>query len=552
MNFLPIVARELRVAARRRSTFWIRWCSTLGLVGICVFLWATGSRQAAAALSHFEFVSIGAVVLGFCMLSGTFLTADCLSEEKREGTLGLLFLTDLNGADVVLGKLVATSINAVYALLAIFPVLALPLLVGGVTAAEFWRVTLVLLATLFLSLSCGMLSSAIYREARQSMSSAFGAILVLAALFPAAYWLQAVLFKRVFWDAFLLASPPSGFRAALDAYYSGGRMGYWSSLMCIGGLGAGALITSALLLPLMLREKNERLKNNAAKVERLKSSTSSASLRLPVLNTFYWLMIRRRLGLAAAGARSGGWIMPGLLIIWLLFLVASIGGSSNKEAFVGCLFTAYALHVVGKSRMAIESTRQLSADRQSGALELLLVTPLKETQIIADHAKAIREICRPWFAVIAATNALMAVTVLTCPGRLSMRWEDQIIFLELFIGGLLALLIDFSAITTSGPWNALRTGKHSRAILNLLARLFLPSWLAGLMVIFLMNNGVNSEFGARMIFGSWFVVGYLTSASMVTRARRGLAGGFRKVISREKGGQPSGQRPPGWPIPLNA
>jgi hypothetical protein len=32
-----------------------------------------------------------------CASAGIFLTADSLSEEKRDGTLGLLFLTDLEG-----------------------------------------------------------------------------------------------------------------------------------------------------------------------------------------------------------------------------------------------------------------------------------------------------------------------------------------------------------------------------------------------------------------------------------------------------------------------
>ena len=32
------------------------------------------------------------------------MTADCLSEEKREGTLGLLFLTDLRGYDIVVSS----------------------------------------------------------------------------------------------------------------------------------------------------------------------------------------------------------------------------------------------------------------------------------------------------------------------------------------------------------------------------------------------------------------------------------------------------------------
>ena len=72
----------------------------------------------------------------YCLLSGVWFTADCLSEEKREGTLGLLFLTDLKGYDVVLGKLVATSLNGLYAVLAAVPILALPLLMGGVAPGE--------------------------------------------------------------------------------------------------------------------------------------------------------------------------------------------------------------------------------------------------------------------------------------------------------------------------------------------------------------------------------------------------------------------------------
>ena len=50
------------------------------------------------------FTVLNAIAFIFCLLAGVFLTADCLSEEKREGTLGLLFLTSLKGYDVVLGK----------------------------------------------------------------------------------------------------------------------------------------------------------------------------------------------------------------------------------------------------------------------------------------------------------------------------------------------------------------------------------------------------------------------------------------------------------------
>ena len=62
--------------------------------------------------------------LAVSLAAGLFFTSDALSEEKREGTLGFLFLTDLRGYDVVFGKLLATSCRCVFALLAIFPVLA--------------------------------------------------------------------------------------------------------------------------------------------------------------------------------------------------------------------------------------------------------------------------------------------------------------------------------------------------------------------------------------------------------------------------------------------
>src|SRR5438552_16331975 len=125
----------------------------------------------------------GAAVL-YCLLSGVRATADCLSEEKREGTLGLLFLTDLKGYDVVLGKLAATSLNAFYGLIAIFPVLAIPLLLGGVSIGEFWRMTVVLANALFFSLAAGIFVSAMSRGARKAMAGTFLLILLINGGLP--------------------------------------------------------------------------------------------------------------------------------------------------------------------------------------------------------------------------------------------------------------------------------------------------------------------------------------------------------------------------------
>src|SRR3974377_2058980 len=131
MTFLPIVARELRVTARRPGTFWVRSGAALAIlvVGTWYFLMNPGQPPHDIAMGLFGILTGSAVF--YCLFSGVWFTADCLSEEKREGTLGLLFLTDLKGYDVVLGKLVATSLNGSYAVLAVLPILALPLLLGG-------------------------------------------------------------------------------------------------------------------------------------------------------------------------------------------------------------------------------------------------------------------------------------------------------------------------------------------------------------------------------------------------------------------------------------
>src|SRR5438034_8582207 len=126
----------------------------------------------------------GASVL-YCLLSGVRATADCLSEEKREGTLGLLFLTDLKGYDVVFGKLAATSLNGFLCLLAMFPVLAVPLLMGGITNGEFWRMVLVLVDTFLLSLAIGVLVSVLSWNARRAMGANFLLLLLITAI-PAA------------------------------------------------------------------------------------------------------------------------------------------------------------------------------------------------------------------------------------------------------------------------------------------------------------------------------------------------------------------------------
>lgn len=100
--------------------------------------------------------------VGFLLLTVALvplMTADCLARERRDGTLGLLFLTPLTATGVVIGKSIMQFLRAWSLWLAVVPVLVIPLTLGGLTgtmvaAAVAFELTVILLclgAGLFVS-----------------------------------------------------------------------------------------------------------------------------------------------------------------------------------------------------------------------------------------------------------------------------------------------------------------------------------------------------------------------------------------------------------------
>ena len=96
MQFLPIVERELRVAARQPRTWWRRMLTTAVALALFSFILLAISQWCSfSIIGHDVFSALSVVGTIYALLAGPLTTADCLSRERREGTLGLLFLTDL-------------------------------------------------------------------------------------------------------------------------------------------------------------------------------------------------------------------------------------------------------------------------------------------------------------------------------------------------------------------------------------------------------------------------------------------------------------------------
>ena len=527
MSFLPIVERELRVAARRRGTYWLRSLLALAVLMIWFSLLIAGrSSVPMAQKGKMLFMANGILAFGFSLLAGVFLTADCLSEEKREGTLGLLFLTELEGYDVVLGKLIATSLHAFYGLLAILPLLGLPLLLGGVTAGEFWRMTVVLLATLFLSLALGMVVSALSNDTRQAMAATLAGLVILAGVLPLLWWLQRMLYRSASWDWLLWPSPAYLYSRTFDSFFrsrAGGE--FWRSLLTILILGGGSLILASLYLPRAWHEKAEdsgatKISGGQQRRWRLGSvSFRRKRLRWLERNPFYWLASRDQ-----RPKRLARLILGSLLPIWLAFVAGCFAVNRNTKdiCFAVAVFMPYGLHQVLKSLMAIEASRRLSEDRHSGALELLLVTPLSVDAILAGQRQAFRETFRWPMALMCVVNAIL-LWLVTWANPMRMG-DERIVFGEIFIGGALMLAVDSYAMNWVGIWVALRTSRPHRAVFATIARVMLPPWLGLLFFVFLGMAGVGWSTGDIMGLATlYFVAGLVLDLTLAARARIGLS-----------------------------
>ena len=533
MTFLPIVERQLRESSRRPATYRMRSLLALAALAIWFFLLIAGSNSSGVRKGMMLFIAIGVLALGFCLVAGIFLTADCLSEEKREGTLGLLFLTELKGYDVVFGKLVATSLHSIYGLLAVLPLLALPLLMGGVTSGEFWRVTVVLLLTLYLTLSIGVLVSAFSRETRQAMLATLLIIVMLSGLLPLCWWIQRVCFPSSQWDFFLWPSPGYLYIHAFDYFWRGraGTPEFWYSFFTIFILASSALLIACFYLPKVWHEKGETSEPRAKQNWQRRFRFGSIAMRLAnrwrlEYNPFYWLSSRDRFPSLAAKA-----IVGFLFLIWLPCYAGCYSSSSriNDTCFGIVMFLGYGIHQVLKAFIAIEASRRLSDDRQSGALELLLVTPLSISKIVSGQRRALREIFR-WPMIFAALLNLCVFLLLTVENPLRMG-NDRVIFCEMYIGGAIVLVLDASALSWVGMAMAMKKRGHHRAIYATFARVMLPPWLAILLFIFIGIGGARINRDEMIGFvGLWLFGSVLVDLIQGGIARTRLAGLFRERL----------------------
>ncbi len=538
MRFLPVAHRELLAAGRRKSTWTWRCLYFAITLSICIWAYLDSSYASMSRQGGQVFEVMVGFMAFYAGIAGVHATSDAFGWEKREGTLGLLFLTDLSGWDVVAGKGVAKALNSFYGLLAMLPLLSVPLLLGGVTGGQVVRTSVILIVIMLESLAIGLWVSSRSVNERKSIMATLGMVLLLflgpffgAVLAGEAYgWSE----KDV-WQIGI-ASPLFGLVAA--QFVGTGVSPNWPSLTWLGSVGFAVAVTGLCLVSASRHLPHswspELLAHYLAKRASRKRvfPTLTAPLRWP--GQLWGWIGRIRLGWDEKGRIYFSKRQRRLLdvhpYVWLMnrvadkravalgvtIAVAAMGGYSwlSSGPMLGAGFVFYCFVVVLawllRIWMLAEPIMRLAEDRKSGALELVMVTPQQGPEILA----GVRQSMRRQFGWPVGLVAALALTVCMVDFS-SFQAAGDAEWRALLLMTATALVVDFFALQWIGPWLGITSRSVTTALVAGVGLSVAPGtvWWVTESMSGHMNTGLmrqlqhwSGEWWRWYFIGIWFAV----------------------------------------------
>ncbi len=455
MTLLPILGRELRVRARNRGTYWTRFA--VGLMGVVLCLQAMTAGGAGIPFMQgravFNLMVGGAFVVCCC---ACLMTADAISGEQREGTLSLLFLTQVKSVDVTLGKLGSIGITTLCAVVAFLPVLMIPLIAGGLTGGEAFRKGLALLDTVVFALAAGLCASAAQRQRFKAVRNATG-FMVLLTIVP--FYVFSGTSRGLF-HALGLVSPLVLITSAAEAAYAGTPGTFWSSLLIVQILAWVLVFLAGLRLQHAIHDDVAPDIPKAPEVTKSEPTHTGLGSWQPVKGestAVEWLVYRQ------SGISAGLWALALLGLGfngWVTLAFSSASGPPGPFTFVFTWPLGITAGLIGGAVVAWVASRFFVAVRRTGELELFLTTPLGAQTIVSEQWQVLKRLF-VWPALV--MQAPMLPQLLGLLGE--MRGDAGAGFF--LIGKLLSLgnaFLGAAALCWLGLWFGLRARNQATAI----------------------------------------------------------------------------------------
>ncbi len=337
MTLLPVIERELRAEARNSYHHWLRLTSATAVL-IYFYLIARNYEGPAPWLGRRLFQALVQSSVVMTLAVTPLLTADCLSREKREGTLGLLFLTPLTSLEIVVGKSLVHLLRAMTVLAALAPFFVVPMLLGGVPLELVLNAFLANVAATLIGLGAGLIASERNVE-----------------------WMRAVVWAEFFATSFvlLLILWRLGFATVVGSRAFGGAL----FLVCTGVMGVWIVISCVAS---RFKENWQRELIDPPQPRWTRNFADSQFWR----GVFQWNTSGTLDRNPIAWLQEYSWTAR--LTKWGWLVLAIVGEVFGPQNVMWVLIGA----------IAFASAASFRREQETGSLELLLVTPLGEWQLI--------------------------------------------------------------------------------------------------------------------------------------------------------------------------
>jgi len=394
---LPVIERELRASARHPFTYYLRTLVVAALLLACFIFGMEhgfGSNRGGAlfrSLHSTLFLAIWVLV--------PLLTADCISRERREGTLGLLFLTQLKGNGIVVAKGLAHGLRALTLWVAVLPVLTIPFLMGGVGWNEAALSVLANFSSICWALAAGLLASAWSKNWSRALLAAvllaFCFLLVSATVTGVAC---LPLFNRM--GMGLATRFSSSLFAMLTVLgFSANWRGAWSvslrlapSSPLLWAMGMVALLSLLVLVGAIAIAglKTQRVWRDEPPSQR--QLWWHATFCTPVLWVAFlrcwmrWKLEHNPIGWLGQRSWSGRLVTWGWFAVIVSLYSAVLTDRDFFQSYSGMQRgIAWLLAIT----VGMSAAGSFQRERETGLLELLLVSPLGETAIISGRLRGL-------------------------------------------------------------------------------------------------------------------------------------------------------------------
>ncbi|QDT88891.1 ABC transporter permease [Gimesia algae] len=529
---LPLLSKELIEMANRRRTYIIRTVYALLFLGWMAFAFMDRmasqmsnplamlgrGREIFRAMIEMQFVAI------YLLLPA--ITCGVITQEKERNSLGLLLITRLSPATIILEKYLGRLIPMLTFLMLGLPILAFAYSLGGVSPAMFINGLWLLLLSMLQIAALGVLCSSFFRTTVGAFIATylFGFLLLFGL--PIAYELNLLYYQNV---ANLVTDALQRIPYLGDMFLRRNRGNeeinflffapYWFNRFSWNPGGFSVFKTFIFSLPILLSTfvfltfaqfflvKRAFLPSNNIilkifkKLDHLFSNINNNrvtrgivlvndNVRLPESKPIAW----RETSKKSLGTFRYLFRILVLLEVPVLFLCIVIATGSPEPIVMGAVLLLWLIWGITVLFLAVSATSLIAGERSHETLDVLLTTPISGSELLDQKISGVKRLC------LVLLIPLLTIVLFEA----WWKWENaqmnrgnpyQAQWLPYLVGSLLTLGIYLPMLVYLFCWIGMKIKSQTKAILTALGCILVWCLLPFILAfpLFILTPNLNEE-----------------------------------------------------------